>query len=478
MRPSSHGRPATALATVGDFRMDRFLQIVREYPAIAGLGLFAVVSLFLATVLGTAMRQAGVSLKPLVFVFGFFAIVIVPQATVHLLDALAHHRATTPNPATATAPASSANRQSNPAPPPAPELVPVAWDTVFGPEADPALITDPRRGLDAILGSATEAKLAFDAGGGSALAARFASAADARAALDRYGAFFQFAEVSGSDEGGWTARRYAGQGEWNHVVTAGHDLYAWTGPTREAVETRRVRALGPLPAGTTRNLANPAQKPDANDPSRRQVSNRLSRNPPVMVAFLALNLLFAVGWFFKGSAWSARVAPTPGVVPVDSASLRERLLAVNRLDAPVAVTASPDGRTWEIGWRYADARWLDLMRAHRMRRVHKLVLRLDEAGRIARVREFWSAFDASAGRDGLRLDWRAATGMQFFQVEHHRVFGAQLDAGGKPTGATSAAYTFDLQALKAPFIEAVTGGGWTWQPVMLDLPPALRWLTE
>jgi hypothetical protein len=54
----------------------------------------------------------------------------------------------------------------------------------------------------------------------------------------------------------------------------------------------------------------------------------------------------------------------------------------------------------------------------------------------------------------------------------------QLDEAGKPTGELSKAYTFDLQALKAPIIDVVTRGGWRWQPLAWDAPVAMRWLTE
>ena len=128
--------------------------------------------------------------------------------------------------------------------------------------------------------------------------------------------------------------------------------------------------------------------------------------------------------------------------------------------------------------RYADAQWLDIMRAHKMRRTHKLVLALDEHSHTARVLEYWSAFDASAGPNDLRLNWTAARGMQFFEFEHRRVFGVQLDASGKPTGELSKAYTFNLQELKQPIIKAVTASGWIWQPVMWNAPDSLRWLTE
>ena len=197
-----------------------------------------------------------------------------------------------------------------------------------------------------------------------------------------------------------------------------------------------------------------------------------------MTAFLVINLSLAVFWFFKASAWSVRQPPQRGTRPEPAVLLRDRLLAVNQRDVPVQVIASPNDHTLEITWRYGDAQWFDFMRAHKMRRTHKLVLALDEHSHTARVREYWSAFDASAGPDDLRLNWAAARGMQFFEFEHRRVFGMQLDASGKPTGELSKAYTFNLQELKQPIIQAVTASGWTWQPVMWNAPKRLRWLAE
>ena len=69
-------------------------------------------------------------------------------------------------------------------------------------------------------------------------------------------------------------------------------------------------------------------------------------------------------------------------------------------------------------------------------------------------------------------------GEGFRQSSLRRVFGMQLDKSGKPTGELSKAYTFNLQELKQPIIEAVTASGWTWQPVMWNVPERLRWLVE
>ncbi|MBE2214773.1 MAG: hypothetical protein IAE82_12950 [Opitutaceae bacterium] len=446
--------------------MNNLPQTFREYPAVAGIAVFLTVSLGLVVLFGTLMMRSGASLKPLVFFIGFLAIVGGPQAIVHLLDAWAHARAVQVDAARPAVVAEPIGPTGAP-----PVQHPVAWDAVFGADADPALIVDARLSLGEVLRDAVEARIAFRASGESALAARFPSAESAGAALNRYGTFFQFAEVSGSDAAGWTARRFAGQGEWNHVVTAGEELYAWTGSTRVAVESRREGALGALSAA-----GGVVAAPTA--PSKQAVSTRLKQNTPVMVAFLVINVALATGWFFKASAWSARTGARAGVAVVDAGVLRDRLLELNRSGEPVSVSTGADGRTVEATWRYGDARWFDLMRLHQMNRTHRLVLSFDEAARVVRVREYWSAFDASAGADGLRFDWRAATGIQFFQVEHKRVFGAQVESDGSVSGRLSAAYTFDLQSLKAPLIDAVTGAGWTWQPVVWQAPAGLRWLTE
>jgi len=443
--------------------MHRPLQIFREYPAIAGISAFLLISLLLAITLGGMMAKSGASLKPLIFFFGFLAIVGVPQATVHVLDALAHRRAV-------VAQADAKEISGPPNTPAGSDLMPVAWDVVFGPKVDPALITDARRGFDAILSEATEGKLSFNASGESALAARFANSKAAAAALNRYGSFFQFGDATGSDTFGWTGKRYQGQGEWNHVVAAGNELYAWTGPTRESVVANRIRALGPIPNSTA-----PSETLDGI--SKRQVSTRLSKNLPVMLTFMGINLVLAVGWFFKASAWSASVPPATAQA-VDLETLRQRLLAMNQTDTPIEVKHGADKRSLEVTWRYSDSRWFDLMRLHQMKRIHKLVLEFDTSSHKVRIREYWSAFDASVGAAGLRVDWKASVGMMLFQVDHVRVVGAQFGPDGNLTGELSKAYTFDLQKLKAPFVEAVTGAGWRWQPVMWTAPEPLRWLTE
>ena len=441
--------------------MERVLTWIKENPQIAAVGFGFLVVTLVVTVLGGSMLKAGVSLRPLVWFVVFFLIIAGPQAVAHLIDGLAIRRAAQAAPAP-VAPDGARGATV--------ELTPVAWPVVFGPKADPQLFTDAKQPFAAILGRADEAKLSFSVDGTSALAARFSSREEAARALDHYGTFFAFAGARGSDAAGWTARRHGGQGEWVHVVRAGAELYAWTGASEAAVLEPRIRALGPLPADSATGGKPTKPAPDL-------FTNRLRARPGLMAAVVVINLFLAVGWFFKGSAWAARVEATPTALPSARASLRSELLALNRPDSPLDVATQPDG-TLAITWRYADARWFDLMRVHRMKRTQRLVLDLDERSHTARVREYWSAFDASAGPQDVRLKWVAGTGIQFFAIEHTRVAGVQLGADGRPTGELSKAYTFDLQALKRPLIDAVTRAGWNWQPLVWNTPPALRWLAE
>lgn len=57
------------------------------------------------------------------------------------------------------------------------------------------------------------------------------------------------------------------------------------------------------------------------------------------------------------------------------------------------------------------------------------------------------------------------------------MFGLQIGKDGTITPNLSYSYTFDLQEMKAPLIQAVTAAGWRWRPVIWQAPAALRWMT-
>ena len=152
--------------------MERVLAWIRDNPQFAAVSFVVAVLVLIMTVLAITMTRAGVSLRPIVWFMGFFAIVAGPQTVVHLLDGFVlrrdrqeRSRETVSSPVQGTrsesrpslthAPSSNADQRG------VTERAPVEWKRVFGPEADPDLVTDAKPGLAAIVGEAQEARLSF-----------------------------------------------------------------------------------------------------------------------------------------------------------------------------------------------------------------------------------------------------------------------------------------------------------------------------
>ncbi|MFA6244324.1 MAG: hypothetical protein WC655_25500 [Candidatus Hydrogenedentales bacterium] len=421
-------------------------------PVLLAIALFIVITLFVCGLIGVMMIRAGQSLRPIAFFFVFLGIVGVPQVVYHI----SHLRVPTlPN--TSALDTSSAHIDA--------QTFAVEngtftdLESVFGPDVDPALVRDAKPVFPDFLSKATVAQLAFKPSGETVLAAVFPDEPTASEAAHSYLRFFQIANPSGSENAGWSAERPSA-GDHVRLICAGRMLMAWTGTDADSLAAQQARTL---------NMA--AIPPvEREHPKQLAIGDSLDRlfAPWWMkAAGLIANLALAIAWFFWGSTWASSATPVPGVSPASLDELRARLLAVNEIDAPVTVNSSEDGKSIEVTWRYADARWADLARARGMRRTHRLVLRLCEERRCVRVREFWSEFDWSAGRGGADIRWKAAMGIMFFQYERERVFGLQFGPDWKPTANLSYGYTFNLQDLKQPIIEAVVKSGWTWNPVML-----------
>ncbi|MGD9845720.1 MAG: hypothetical protein AB7U47_10075, partial [Variibacter sp.] len=82
--------------------------------------------------------------------------------------------------------------------------------------------------------------------------------------------------------------------------------------------------------------------------------------------------------FGRVAAWVAQVPAVAGVPPVAANVLMSRLLALNEQNIPFAISRGKRDNEIVVDWRYADAKWLDLMRLQGMSKGYRLVLRLDE----------------------------------------------------------------------------------------------------
>jgi hypothetical protein len=176
--------------------------------------------------------------------------------------------------------------------------------------------------------------------------------------------------------------------------------------------------------------------------------------------------------FGRVASWAGQVPAVPGVEPVAAETLMQRLLGINEQDVPYTIKRGSRANEIVVDWRYADAKWLDLMRVHGMTKGYRLVLRFDEGAHNVRAQDRYASFDWSAGRglDLVNLNWKMSLGITFYEYRHERVFGLQF-RGGKPTFDLSYAYTFNLNELKQPMIEIIRRSGWNFRPVITFFRP-------
>jgi hypothetical protein len=164
------------------------------------------------------------------------------------------------------------------------------------------------------------------------------------------------------------------------------------------------------------------------------------------------------------------VPAVPGIQPVAAETLMQSLLSINEQDVPYAIKRGKHRNELVVDWRYADAKWLDLMRLHGMSKGYRLVLRFDEGAHNVRAQDRYASFDWSTGPDLLSLNWQMSLGITFYEYQHERVFGLQF-RDGKPTFDLSYAYTFNLNEMKQPMIEIIRHAGWNFRPVITFFRP-------
>ncbi|MCW5892030.1 MAG: hypothetical protein KIT14_16015 [bacterium] len=430
--------------------------LAESHPALLAMGLLLLIATVVLGLVTVMMQRRGLSPRPVIWFAVFFALIVGPQAAWHGAVA-AGWVADLPT----WTPAGDLPRDDTPLAATVVEAD-LAHDgtsfrtpeRVFGPDVDRHLVRDSRLLLGRFLDAAEIAQHASYVTGETMLVARLATPDAARQARDVWLMTMGIPRIRVD-----VATRTRPVGDRARVAVAGRTLFAWTAAD-DATLDRRLASISAVRIGPA------APAPGAPAP------------PPLrwILAGAGLNVLLVVLWFFKGLTWATEARPTTAA-PQPAAALSQRLLALGRADVPFGVTPGPGDGEVQATWCWADARWIDLARARGVRRTHRFVLALDEAAHVVRVREYWSAWDWSAGRGGAHAAWHAARGVTFFRVERERVLGAQLDERGLPTGALSKAWTFDLDEMRLPLQRAVVESGWIWRPVAWQGPGWLRWLT-
>lgn len=424
---------------------------------IAGVGIATLVLGFISIL----MLRAGLSLRPIAFVAVFFLIVGGPQIALHLGQAfgwIPRHSLTwvgkrdaggmwgfTENEAvTAVADGKFANPSQ-----------------LFGSGVDPAMIVNLRGAPSGPFAEAEAAQMAVITPDRSLIAARYADLEKAKVAGMLYiGQVTGLSSMPGND-GMWTVQRPVG--DWVKAVVVGRTLLASSAPT-EKDALAQLEATG----AHTVNTTDPSVSAEAREYWLYQ--------PKALVGMILILLVIATAWFFRGSSWAATTEPKRGVPVQSEQEVRRRIMAVNQLDVPYQISEDDRGRI-VITYRFADAKWVDLARAHGIQRTHRILLEFDESSHSVRPTEQASSLDWSAGANGGSVRWKTGMGIVFFQKEYTKVYGLRIEKDGAFSPGLNYSYGFDLQEMKAPFIQAVTAAGWRWRPVIWHAPPSMRWLT-
>ena len=402
-------------------------------------------------VLALLMRSAGVSLRPVVFLAGLMLPIVLP----FLVGSLVNAREPSAEPDTTVSLAVRKGQFAD-------------RESLFGAGLDADHIRDAKAVFPEFFGEAEVAELGIVGFAENVLVAQFPTADAAKRVAAALWQTFQIHNTSGDEANGWRGKRKT-HSDYIEMLRTGRHLFFWTGQTKEAAAAHRAASKLPVAA--------PPSEARALFPGLQPLGHFFQ---PVGMKVLGLLLACGLytGWFFKGAAWASSSPAIAGVPALPAAELAARIEAINSLDAPFRIERGSQPKEFFATWRYADAKWVDLARAHGMRRTFRIRLTLDEAAHTVRATDYVAGYDWSAGGNGAKIQWSAMMGIVFFQAEQQRVFGLQLDERGGFKPELSYAYKFNLSEMKSPLIAATTGAGWNWRPTVWQGPVWLRWLTE
>lgn len=390
-------------------------------------------------VIGVVMRRSGAPLRPLVFIAGLLAPMVIVFIVAQLVMARVPHAGRGESAGLEVVDGRFADRGA-----------------IFGTDIPATMLRDARGALPGILDDAEAAEAGAALSGDTVLVAQFPDAGKARRAAAAYHEGFGLRNTSGSESEGWKATRM--QGDFIEMLLAGRNLFVWSGLTPEAAAARR--AVSRLPAGVAQAPSEPLL------PSLRPLQDIFS-STTMKISGVLIMVGICIVWFFAGATWASGAGPATGVPVLSAEELSGRLLAINGLSAPFTISPGRTPREFVADWRYADAAWLDLARARKLRRTFRIRMQLDETAKTVRATDYTSGLDLSAGFDGANLAWKAAVGIVFFQREQETVSGLQFGREGQGKKGLSHTFTFDLNEMKAPIIAVVTRSGWTWRPTVV-----------
>jgi hypothetical protein len=191
------------------------------------------------------------------------------------------------------------------------------------------------------------------------------------------------------------------------------------------------------------------------------------------LAILPLALLFdhREAGLIVGLAFGVLLLSTLGLVPfmqwlsgrvfrwrgegpaLSAAALRERLKQINDWDVPVIVLER-NGRL-VVTWRYADARWWEILAKAGLARVYELHIKLDERRKVATLIDVQKSVQWRAGPSGVRLRGGFFRGIDL-RYERARAWG--ISEAFRPGSIYD--YRFVTSEIKDPVTNTILDSGW------------------
>jgi len=254
------------------------------------------------------VHAAGASLKPVVFLLGGAAPLIVIFLVVQLVRGRQPVMAEEPGPGLATHRGQFADRER-----------------VFGKDVPTFLIRNAKPTMPGILDEAEVAESGVTMNVETVLVAQFPGSKAARRAVTSYHRAFLLQNVTGDEARGWKARRSL-QGDYVEMLCRDRVLFVWTGLSQEACSERR--ALNDIDS-----LLPAAARPDPSPlfPSLKAFID-WGRSRRVKALTVLLLLVANTGLFLKGALWAASGPTVPVVAPSSSQVLPERLMSISSMN--------------------------------------------------------------------------------------------------------------------------------------------------
>jgi hypothetical protein len=160
--------------------------------------------------------------------------------------------------------------------------------------------------------------------------------------------------------------------------------------------------------------------------------------------------------------WLTGNKPAPaGVKRQSAAKLKTALMAVNRKTSPFKVRSGKEEEVDLVAeWKIVDAQWYEIFAKAGIKRVFKVLMKLDAGkGEVRAVDQEWEV-EWRAGEPVLFLKGSAFRGRKW-EKSFETVYAFREDGSfGKIYD-----YRFDTSEIHKPLIEAAHKAGWGWRSV-------------